>query len=612
MQTCLPQDEQNPTARQAALDAARAKYTFCYTRFNGVAMVPVLPDGESAGSEWLKLVAEKSFHVLYNAARVGMTFKPAHEKESFGKKMWHFLNTNVADVPAVLAKDATAVVEELDEQTKSLMATARQLTEGGLHAFIDQMTDRMLHGQVGGRATALSDFDQLFVDIQKPEGLEDWRSDASFARLRLSGANPVMLQRMDRLDPRFTLDGAQSQALLGSGDSLEGAQKEGRLFVVDLTGLDGVVGGTFPDGLQKVLPAPLAVFAVRRDTRQFVPLGVRCRPEQRLWTPLDGKMWGLAKSNYNTADGNVHQAVSHLATTHLVMEAVILCMRRQVAPWHPVRVLLEPHFLGTLNINDAADTSLCRPQGGVDAVLSGPIAVSRATAESGVKTWKFNGSMLPTWLKSRGLDGVEIADYPYRDDALLLWPAIRGWVGHYLRLYYRGDAEVASDIELQAFARELVSQDGGRISDFGEAGGGVQTLDYLTSAVAHVIFTAAVQHSAVNFPQYNVMAFTPNYPLASYAEVADEPVRDPDAALLAQLPPLDMALFQLELGYLLGTTRFGTLGDYAAFDDQRVAPLLADFRHVLSGIETQIADRNAVRTPYTTLTPGLVTQSINI
>ncbi len=464
MQPCLPQNEQNLSSRQQALDAGRAKYTFCYTRFTNVAMVPVLPDGESPGAEWLALIAEKGFHVLYNAARVGLDFQPAHKKEAFAAKVWHFLQTDVADVPAVLARDSREIAEGLDKNTRQLIETARDLTAGGIHVFINQMTDRMLHGEVSGHAKSLTDFDQLFRDIKKPEGLADWQTDAAFARLRLAGSNPVMLRRMDQPDRRFVLDKAQAAGLLGADDSQEAALKEGRLFVVDLTSLDGVQGGTFPDGEQKYLPAPLAVFAVRKDKR-FVPLGIRCRPEQRLWTPLDGKMWTLARSSYNTADGNVHQAVSHLATTHLVMEAVILVMRRQVAPWHPVRVLLEPHFLGTLNINDAADTSLCRPQGGVDAVLSGPIAVSRATAEAGVTNWKFNGSMLPVWLKSRGLDGEQLVDYPYRDDALLLWPAIRTWVGEYLSLYYHSDTDVIGDTELQAFARELGSQDGGRISD---------------------------------------------------------------------------------------------------------------------------------------------------
>ena len=43
------------------------------------------------------------------------------------------------------------------------------------------------------------------------------------------------------------------------------------------------------------------------------------------------------------------------------------------------------------------------------------------------------------------MDSVdELPDYPYRDDALLIWNAIDQWVGEYIAVYYAGDADVTS------------------------------------------------------------------------------------------------------------------------------------------------------------------------
>ena len=106
--------------------------------------------------------------------------------------------------------------------------------------------------------------------------------------------------------------------------------------------------------------------------------------------------------------------------------------------------------------------------------------------------------------------------YPYRDQARMLWDTIHTWVDAYLRLYYEDDAGVQADPELQAWAGEIVARDGGRVKGFGQ-NGKIETLAYLTDAATLLIFTASVQHAAVNFPQFQIMSFAPKVPLAVYA-----------------------------------------------------------------------------------------------
>jgi len=68
--------------------------------------------------------------------------------------------------------------------------------------------------------------------------------------------------------------------------------------------------------------------------------------------------------------------------------------------------------------------------------------------------------MVPKTFALRGVDNVDqLPDYPYRDDALLIWEAIHQWVADYLALYYdggnAGDNAVLRDGELQSWLADL-------------------------------------------------------------------------------------------------------------------------------------------------------------
>ena len=64
-------------------------------------------------------------------------------------------------------------------------------------------------------------------------------------------------------------------------------------------------------------------------------------------------------------------------------------------------------------------------------------------------------------------DTSRLPDYPYRDDALLIWGAISQWVEDYVNHYYSSDAAVQGDTELQNWVAELVAHDGGRLNNVG-------------------------------------------------------------------------------------------------------------------------------------------------
>jgi arachidonate 15-lipoxygenase len=158
-----------------------------------------------------------------------------------------------------------------------------------------------------------------------------------------------------------------------------------------------------------------------------------------------------------------------------------------------------------------------------------------------------------------------------------------------------------------------VAQDGGRVVGFGEAGG-ISTLDYLIDAAALIVFTAGVQHAAVNFPQFDLMSYTPNMPLAGYAPAPASTSGHTEQDFLDLLPPLEMASLQLAVLYELGTVHYTTLGEYGPryFSDPRVQPALAAFQQELDQIGALIDERNLSRRPYEFLARAGIPQSVNI
>ena len=340
-------------------------------------------------------------------------------------------------------------------------------------------------------------------------------------------------------------------------------------------------------------------------------------PHSQKWS------WLMAKTIVQIADGNYHELISHLGRTHLLMEPFAIATERQLAPNHPLNKLLRPHFEGTLFINKSALEGLVNEGGTVDRVLSGELQASLLLTAKGVQGYpfSFNESMVPKTFASRGVDNVyQLPDYPYRDDALLIWEAISQWVKSYLALYYSTDEEVSQDTELQAWLADLTADDGGRLTDIGETSSEdptpqIRTRDYLTDAITLVIFTASAQHAAVNFSQATYMTYVPNMPLAGYCPAPTSSMGATAQDYLSLLPSLEQAEAQMNMTYPLGSLCYTRLGDYGDdyFIDPEAKICLQDFRQALKQIEIKIDDRNATRpTFYDFLHPAKIPQSINI
>jgi arachidonate 15-lipoxygenase len=499
------------------------------------------------------------------------------------------------------------------------------LGEDFLKCFANNLLNGLKDKAPKGHASSLEDYRKLFTYLDLPESASLFQDDEFFASMRVAGPNPVMIERMTTADARFPVTEAQYKAVMGDQDSLQTAMQEGRIYLADYAVLDGALNGTYgtQPQTQKYAYAPLAMFAVpahNATKRLLRPVAIQCGQsptDYPVITPATGSdAWLMAKTIVQIADANFHEAVSHFARTHLLIEPFVTATHRQLPATHPLFQLLVPHFQGTLAINYAAHEFLVSSKGGVNGLLSSTIDNSRVLMVKGLRIRGFNADMLPRRLQARGVaDLAALPVYPYRDDGLLIWAAIRNWVKDYLGLYYQSNADVKGDRAVQSWAQELVAFDGGRLQGFGDREEGqIETLDYLIDAVTMVIFTGSAQHAAVNFPQDGIMSFAPAMPTAGYLPATVVRAEATQKDWLELLPPLGQAQTQLNLLHLLGSVYFTKLGSYedGHFADSRVvAPLLA-FQNRLKEIEAIIDQRNGDRPPYNYLKPSKIPQSINI
>ncbi len=486
------------------------------------------------------------------------------------------------------------------------------------------LTDAEAAGLGGGTPRTLDAYRALFDTLPVPGIAYTFQDDAEFARLRVAGPNNMLIAGITAIPANFPITETQYASVV-NGDTLSDALLAGRLFLLDYQELSVLTAGTYGSD-QKYVSQPMALFAVPPGGSSLVPVAIQCGQDAAsgpIFTPSvvadDQWGWEMAKLVVQVADGNYHELFTHLARTHLVIEAFAVATHRHLAEVHPLWALLVPHFEGTLFINDQAATSLIAAGGPIDHIFAGTITSSQLAAVDDRLAFDFYGKMLPADLAARGVGtGSTLADYPYRDDALLVWGAIHGWAKAYVEQYYASDADVTGDTELAAWTATLAGE--AQIKGFRPITTRAQLVDICTM----VMFTASAQHAAVNFPQKSIMAFAPAVTGAAWQPAPTQQAGQSKTQWLATMPPVALALEQLNTLELLGSLYYRPLGQYLSnaypyptwFQDPAVtAPggPLAAFQTALTGVEAEIVARNAERMqPYTYLQPSLIPTSINI
>jgi arachidonate 15-lipoxygenase len=636
----LPQ--QDTPAQQAARAGQLAASRQTYVWSDAVATLPGVPLAASVPLDnlptlqWWGLLIGISLKIVRNALAVKLGGVDRGELDS-PRAMFEGLLAECdaieASTAALVAPPAPAHESFLGHLVSDLEAAVahaeRESRIAKLKAHKARLEELMriedAAGLGGQTPPSLDAYRALFDTLPLPGIAWTFEDDGEFAALRVQGPNAMLIAAVgESLPANFPLTEA-AYATVVNGDTLAAALSEGRLFMLDYAVLGALDPGSW-GGLAKYVWQPLALFAVPPGGSSLVPVAIQCGQDPDEWpvftpSPVAAEQWGweMAKLVVQVADGNYHELVAHLARTHLVIEGVAMATHRHLATVHPVWALLVPHFEGTLFINEAAATSLIAPDGPIDHIFAGTIHSTQELAVAARLDFDFTAKMLPHDLAARGVGpGSALADFPYRDDALLVWGAIHDWVRGYVGLYYASDADVTGDGELQAWAACVAGE--AKVAGFGP----IATRAALVDACTMIIFTASAQHAAVNFPQKDIMAFAPAVTGAGWQSAPPAQSGQDKAGWLAMMPPMALALEQLNVLELLGSLHYRPLGDYRStnapygpwFADPRVtAPEgpLAQFQAHLASIDAQIVARNADRLrPYPYLRPSLIPTSINI
>lgn len=588
----LPQHDINSKNRLKKLKLARNQFRYNYNLIPTLAVSDGVPPGEYPKIKWIWLLFRVAIRLLRNSLAVSE------------KTVWSVRRLFVPIIFRFRMAWRLTVLLFFRNQSNFFIYAGRYV-------------QRYMKP---GKALTLEDYNGLFLKIGIPKLNRDFDTDENFARMRVAGWNPTVIEGIQKLPPNFPVSNKLFTSIPEfQGDSLTLAASESRLYLVNYEILSLLKNGDQPRQ-QKYAYAPMALFALTRGKRFLRPVAIQCNQnpsESPIFTPLsDEWAWKMAKTVVNSADANFHELVAHLARTHLFIEPIIIATYRQLSERHPIFRLLVPHFYGTIFINNFAKKKLIASGGGVEHLLSGSIESIHITVLKAVKNWGFNESMFPVDLERRKVKSSELLPYyPYRDDGLLIWNSIYSWVKSYLRIYYSSNRALKEDGELALWTKEIVSFAGGRVKNFGENEvGEIHSLAYLAKALTHIIFTSTASHSAINSPQRDVMIYAPQVPIGLYGKAPEKNQIYTEKDWLAMLPPLEMASLQVNLGFTLGAVIYKKLGDYGFFWswNMQVRRNLKQFKENLKKAEKSIEQRNHGKFPYKALLPSRISNSINI
>nr|QCQ29235.1 lipoxygenase [Camellia fraterna] len=427
----------------------------------------------------------------------------------------------------------------------------------------------------------VSDAEEGLLRLETPALFErdkfSWFRDEEFSRQTLAGLNPYSIQLVkewplkSKLDPKIygPPESAITKELIEREIrgfmTLEEALKKKKLFMLDYHDLLLPYVNKVRESKGTTLYGSRTIFFLTPDGT-LRPLAIELtRP------PVDGKpqwkqvftptwdatgcwLWRLAKAHALAHDSGYHQLVSHWLRTHCVTEPYIIASNRQLSAIHPIYRLLHPHFRYTMEINALAREALINAGGIIETCFSPSKYSVELSSVAYDQLWRFDLQALPADLISRGM-AVEdptaphglrltIEDYPFANDGLLVWDAIKQWVTDYVKHYYQDASFIQSDKELQAWWTEIRTVGHGDKKD--EPWWPVlKTPQDLIGILTTMIWVTSGHHSAVNFGQYMYARYFPNRPTIARTKMPTEDptheewkgfVNMPEVALLMCFP----------------------------------------------------------------------------
>uniref|UniRef100_A0A8D0HDV2 Arachidonate epidermal lipoxygenase 3 n=1 Tax=Sphenodon punctatus TaxID=8508 RepID=A0A8D0HDV2_SPHPU len=386
-------------------------------------------------------------------------------------------------------------------------------------------------------------------------------------------------------------------------------QLKGNLFLIDCEILEGVPA-TELNGHRQQISAPLCLLYLN-PKGEMIPIAIQLTqspgPESPIFVPSDSEWdWTLAKFWVRNGTFHIHEVLTHLLHTHLVVEVFTLATLRQLPMCHPVYKLLLPHTRYTLHINTLGRVRLFGPGGLIDqATATGYPGLSVLLAK-GLSKLTYSSLCLPDDLQERGV--ATLPNYYYKDDGMKLWGAMerQGPCSFSLRW---GCWVGTGQFEAFPLLRAVCIRIGFPSS--------LETVTQLIKLLTMMIYNCSVRHASVNNGQFDFGAWMPNYP----SSMRKTPPTTKGTAtlenILETLPDVSTTCSTLLILWLLsqepGDRR--PLGHYPDehFTEDVPKTLIGAFQRRLAEISKEIEERNkSLPLPYTYLYPPEIENSTAI
>ncbi len=454
-----------------------------------------------------------------------------------------------------------------------------------------------------------------------PELVDNFQHDLIFGLQRVIGVNPVVLRAVTEHQPlpEKLPETEIRQIFSAQIEEIDytTAVKQKRVYVLDYAVLDVLQQnpGQIDGGRKQHITTPIVILFQQSDG-MLRPIAIQLYQEPAASNPVyslkDGNLWLAAKTFAQIADGNHHILYTHATRIHYVMEAVIMASRRQLYKSHPINVLLRPHLQFTLNVNHQhtfLKNRKGRP-GRFGELFAGDYEATTQCMANGMTSFNFKASAFPNDIASREVDNPNLF-YPYRDDGALLWEAIQHFSQEYTDIYYKSDADVIEDHEIQAWANDIAAQDRGRIPGFPI---NFESKQVLAETIGHIIFLCTAFHSCIHFNQYKYPGFVPNMPFSAYAPPPNGKDSPMDAAELLKLQPAFRAAYSQTWTFFQTNFRVNRIGQYPLrrFDPE-ARDVIQRFKKRLTDIEGQIDRRNNDRLfTYDRMNPRTIPNGVTV
>ncbi|OAY44750.1 linoleate 13S-lipoxygenase 2-1, chloroplastic [Manihot esculenta] len=509
--------------------------------------------------------------------RSGDFYVPRDESFAEVKQASFGINTAKSLLHALVPTIETAIID--DKLGFPYFTAIDQLFNEGIELPKDVEKPWYLQTLLPRTVKAVNETGKEILRFETPELFDrdkfSWFRDEEFSRQTLAGLNPYGIELVtewpltSKLDPKIygPAESAITKEIvekeIGGFMTVEEAFEKKRLFILDYHDILLPYVAKVRELEGTTLYGSRTLFFLVNDSA-LMPVAIELtrpqigdRPQWKtVFTPGHDAtscwLWRMAKAHAIAHDSGIHQLVSHWLRTHCCVEPYIIAANRQLSEMHPIYRLLNPHFRYTMEINALARSKLINAGGIIESTFSPGKYSIELSSVAYDKLWRFDTEALPADLISRGMavedptakHGLKLAieDYPFANDGLVLWDAIKQWVTDYVNHYYPEASQVKSDSELQAWWEEVRTK--GHEDKKDETWWPVlNTKQDLIQVLATIIWTTSGHHAAVNFGQYVFAGYFPNRPTIARNNMPTEDPAEEDFELFLKKP--EKALLQL-------------------------------------------------------------------